>query len=99
MVLKNAKLVLTSYDLPNIEKSILTIVKNAPKFKVEIKDDPVAQKVGQFTDEPKLWGCDGKDVKRKAIMVSGYFTDMQNLVRIQTPKGVLVELLPTDNYT
>lgn len=96
---QDTKLVLTSYDLPKIDKSISTILKNAPKLKVEIKKDPVTQKVGQFADEPKLWGCDGKDVKRKAIIVSGSFSNIQELVRIQTPDGVLVELLPFDDYT
>lgn len=99
VTLKSAKLVLTSYDQPKVDKSISSILKNASKFNVEIKEGPFVQKIGQFDNEPKLWGCDGNDVIRKAMMVRGSFSDMKNLVKIQTPDGVLVELLPHYNQT
>ena len=94
-----ARLVLTSYDLPKIKTSISRILESAPKFNVEIQEKPFTQKIGQFDNEPKLWGCDGKDVIRKAMIVNGSFTDMQNLVKIETPDGVLIELLSSDSYT
>ena len=94
---RDAKLVLTSYDLPKVGESISTILKNAPQFDIEIKKPPFDQKIGQSDDEPKLWGCDGNDVIRKAMILRGSFSNMRDLVRIQTPEGVLIELLPSDN--
>lgn len=99
MTSKSARLVLTSYDEPKIDESVSNILENASRFNVEIKKEPFDQKIGQFDNEPKLWGCDSKEIIRKAMMIRGPMSDMQNLVRIQTPDGVLVELLPPYNYT
>ena len=92
-MLQTARLVLTGYDLSKIDRAVSVVLKNMSRFNISIQEKPSVQKIGHLDDEPKLWGCDSKDVTRKAMTVKGSFTDMKNLVHVKTPDGVLVELV------
>ena len=63
-----------------------------PRFNIRIHKKPSVQKIGRSDSEPKLWGCDSKDVTRITMTVNGSFADMKNLVHVKTPDGVLVEM-------
>lgn len=86
------QIVLTGYDLSKVDRAISVILKNMARFNIDVQEKPSVQKIGRSDSEPKLWGCDNKDVTRKTMIVSGLFTDMKNLVHVKTPDVVLVEM-------
>lgn len=90
---KSAQLVLTSYNSKTIDVSIESILSQALKMNISVKGKPVSSAVSSNKKIP-MWGCEKNDVKRKSVFVSGSIQDLMKLIRIETPEGVYIQLIP-----
>ena len=90
---KYAQLVLTSYNSKTIDVSIESILSQALKMNISVKGKPVSSMVTSNKKIP-MWGCEKNDVKRKSVLVSGSVQDLMKLIRIETPEGVYIQLIP-----
>lgn len=91
---KSAQLVLTSYNLKTIDVSIDAILSQAVKMNISVEGKPVSSKVVPSKKTTPMWGCERDDVQRKSIFVSGSIDDLKKLIKIKTPEGVYVQLIP-----
>ncbi len=91
---KSAQLVLTSYNSKTIDVSIESILSQALKMNISVEGKPVSSKVIPSNKKIPMWGCEKDDVKRKSVFVSGSIQDLMKLIRIETPEGVYVQLIP-----
>lgn len=90
----SAKIVVSSYNLPQVQGTITKIMTQSPKYHVKTVGKPFIQKMSVSSNQPKIWGCDGKDVKTRSIFLSGSSDDLKKLLKIPAPDGVLIQLLP-----
>ena len=61
----SAKIVVSSYNLPQVQGTITKIMKQSAKYNVSPIGKPFVQKMTVSSHQPKIWGCDGKDVKTR----------------------------------
>ncbi|MHB8546500.1 MAG: hypothetical protein ACYDAJ_07020 [Nitrosotalea sp.] len=91
---KSAKLVVTSYDLPKVNGTITKIMKQSSRLNVNVTGGPITMRMTVSQNQPKIWGCEGDDVKMKSISVSGSSDNLKKLLKIHAPDGVYLQLLP-----
>jgi len=92
-VQKQIQLSFTGYEKSNIKTALEKIRKESLAFNVTVHGTSVKRQIKLVQGQPKLWGCDKEDVTIRTLLVSGYLKDIKNLVRLDTPDGVQIELL------
>lgn len=92
----SAKLVLLSYDIPKIRKSVAEIKKTIDGSDIEIRKSSQYTNV-PVTYSPKIWGYDGKPtIKKKTLHLYGEKEDLIKILKIKVgkiPKGVVLRLI------
>jgi hypothetical protein len=90
---KEAELVLNSYDTGKIASAIANIKKSNSQLNITLgapKNHTSSKPV-----KPKIWGCETNDLKRKIMSVSGSQEDMTKLLlKLKVTEGVYIQLLP-----
>ena len=89
---KTVQLLMTSYVANDVEITLSKIQRKASSLNIHI-DDILTQDETSRLEQPKLWGCDGKDVTKQAILLTGSMDKIKELIQINTPDGVLIEIL------
>ena len=92
---KQFQLAFTGYNESNIKTAVKTIVKNSSRFDIIVKGAPIKEN-GFLTHQPNLRGCDKVDLKIYSISIKGILADIRNLIKMETPYGVQINLLPQD---
>ena len=92
---KQMQLAFTGYDESKVKIAVKKIVVNSPNFDIVVNGDPTKEK-GLIKYQPKLRGCDYKDIKIYSLSIIGDIANMRDLVKTKTPRGVLIDLLPQD---
>ena len=90
---KQVQLAFTGYNESNVKLALKTIMKKSSDFDVIVNGKPIQQHellVGQ----PQLRGCDKKDLTVFSVSITGSLENLKNLVKIKTPLGVQIDLLP-----
>ena len=73
-------------------KLLKAIEKYSKEFSITT-DDPIKEK-GPLDFQPNLCGCDKKDLKIYSLSIRGTLANAKKLVKIETPLGVQIDLLP-----
>ncbi len=94
-MVERAQLLFTGYNSSNVKTAVAKIVKQSSAFHVTVHGTPMTQKAKPVKGQPKLWGCGKEDVANTLIIVSGSLNDVKKLVKVDTPNGVQIELLPS----
>lgn len=92
--MQNQILAFTGYNESNVRSAIETIQKNSFNFKIRI-DGKARKENGLITNQPLLRGCYNEDLKVYSLIINGTLVNMRNLIKMQTPYGVQIDLLPT----
>ena len=88
----SAQLVITSYDQKKTKQGLEAIRAKSGILKIEM-GRPKTQAVRLSKDKPAIWGCEGRDLKRLSVEVSGSTEALAKLVSIKTIEGVYMQLL------
>ena len=86
------QLAFTGYDALDVESALSTIIKKSSNFNIIVNGDPISHD-GLMKDQPRLRGCDKKDVIVFSMLLSGSLKNIKDLVKSETPNGVQIELL------
>ena len=90
---KQIQLAFTGYHESKVKSALNTIRKNSENFDVVVTDIPIKHE-GPLDFQPNLRGCDQKDLKVYSLSVTGTLANARNLVKMETPLGVQIDLLP-----
>jgi len=90
---KQIQLAFTGYNESNVKTAVKTIMVNSSSFDIIVKGNPIKES-GLITNQPNLRGCDNADLKIYSISITGTIVDIRNLVKMKTPQGVQIDLLP-----
>ena len=85
-------IVFRGYDEKKIKLAMALILKKAKSFNVSITDGPTKE-TGQILNLPVCHGTDD-DFLVFTISITGNLQNIRNLVRVDTPRGVILDLLP-----
>lgn len=88
---KQIQLAFTGYHESKVKSALNTIKKNSKNFDVIITDPPIKHE-GLLAFQPKLRGCDQKDLTVYSLSIIGTLENARNLVKTQTPLGVQIDL-------
>ena len=86
-------IVFTGYHESDVKTAVDTIRENSEVFGITVNGNPKKEK-GLIHYQPNLRGCDKKDLSVYSLTISGALTDVRNLIKIKTPSGVQIDLLP-----
>ena len=86
-------LTFTGYQGTKVRETVKIIRENAHKFNVDITGKPVKEKK-PLRDQPKLHGCDVKDLTIYSLNIKGELPNVRDLVNMDTPFGIMINLLP-----
>ncbi len=90
---KLMQIAFTGYNESNVKSAVKTIVKHSHKFDIIVNGDPIKED-GLIKNQPNLRGCDNEDLKIYSLSIEGILTDAKDLVSLETPLGVQIDLLP-----
>ena len=90
---KQIQLAFAGYNESNVKTAVKTIVTNSPNFNIVVKGNAIKED-GLIINQPNLRGCDNKDLKIYSISIMGSLVNIRNLVKMKTPPGVQIDLLP-----
>ena len=80
--------VIASYEAEKISKTILQFKKFAEKHQLK---KPV--NVKQPKSVADIHGCNGDDLKRKTILLTGSLETLTNIHTVRAPKGVVLQFV------
>ncbi len=90
---KQIQLAFTGYNESNVKIAVNKIRKCSSNFDIIIDGTPIKEK-GLINHQPDLRGCDNKDLKVYSLAIQGDLANIKNLVKLKTPLGVQIDLLP-----
>lgn len=85
-------LTFTGYDEKDVKSAIETIRTESSKFNIKLGESVLQKRL--LKDQPKLRGCDESDLTIFSVIITGEFENAKNLVKVRTPYGVQIDLLP-----
>lgn len=88
------KMTFMGYKRDDVERAVSKITSHSGRHKVSIDGRATRASMKDVEGHPGLLGCDAKGMMAKFLHVSGDLDDVKNLIRTDTPRGVLIELLP-----
>ncbi len=80
--------VIASYESEKIKKTILQFKKFAEMHNLE-----KLVNVKQPRSVAKIHGCNGDDLKRKTILLTGSSETLTNIHTVRAPKGVVLQFV------
>ena len=87
------QLVVTGYKKSSVKKAINIISTFAQKYDVKVGDKPVHH-FSLVKYQPVLHGANISDLTIYSVYIIGNLKNIKKLMNINTPKGVIIELLP-----
>lgn len=94
MMQQQIQLAFTGYHESKVKSALNTIKKNSRNFDVGVNAAPTKHEC-PLAFQPNLLGSDQKDLKVYSLSITGTLANARNLVKIQTPLGVQIDLLPS----
>ena len=85
---KSAQVILTGYDKPKMNKSIVMMKKYFKTINVKIIEDGTTVKA-----KSKLWGCEEGNIEQEVISLSGTMDNLQKILYAKPTDGIYLQLL------
>lgn len=82
---------ITSYHRIDVKKTITIFVNKSRHFHVILDDFKEEKRL--LKNQPKLRGCDEKDLTIYSMLMSGTLENVKNLIKTDTPLGVQIDIL------
>ncbi|PJC51302.1 MAG: hypothetical protein CO032_00150 [Nitrosopumilales archaeon CG_4_9_14_0_2_um_filter_34_16] len=90
---KSLQVAFTGYHESQVKIAVKTIVKSSPHFGVVVQSTPRKEN-GLINYQPNLRGCDNNDLHVYSLAIAGSLANVRNLIKMKTPLGVQIDLLP-----